>query len=351
MSKRILLITPVFYGLEDEIKRELENEGHEVVWIENKILAFDYHGTDSKLRFLRRVYFYIFFPQKRFLKKELNRIQDIRFDILFSINAQIVSPFLLEKLKSKNASLFTILYLWDAFSKYSFKKEQKYFDKVYTFDWADSIRFGLEYKPNFYISGDGKKSQENEIDIFFTGKYNLFRLSVFDGLVPMAEKESLKCFIKIFPCHKIFPHHRLVYYFFNKFRFNNSWVKNYLMNFEAIEGILKRNYLIKKALDRDEIHAHLIASNVILDLPFQQQTGYTHLLIEALANGKKVITTNSNILKERFFNPEQIHITDGYNIESDIDWIKEKKTFKIDSYFLDLELSHWLKSMINAGVA
>lgn len=75
-----------------------------------------------------------------------------------------------------------------------------------------------------------------------------------------------------------------------------------------MEGLLKREYIITNQMRYKDMQYHLACSNVILDLPFQGQNGYTHRLIEALANGKKVITTNSNIKNESFFNSEQIDL-------------------------------------------
>jgi hypothetical protein len=123
------------------------------------------------------------------------------------------------------------------------------------------------------------------------------------------------------------------------------------MNYEAIEGILKREYIMANSLSYEEMQYHLLCSNVILDLPFQGQSGYTHRLIEALAYGKKVITTNSNIKKESFFNSVQIHIMDEQNPEVDCNWIKEKSSFPVAGYLKELELSAWLKSIINVEIA
>jgi hypothetical protein len=351
MSQRILLITPEFYGLEKEIKKELEKFGYDVVWINNKVLTLDYHGPDSKFRLLRRIYFFFFFPNIRYTKRELDKIKDTRFDILFSINGHIISSYLFKKLKQKNPSLFSILYLWDAFSKYSWTKELKHFDKVYTFDKADSVKYGIEYKPNFFIGSNHENNKVQEFDLFFAGKFDPNRLSIVDNILSQADKSALKYFVKLWPAYKILPHNRLVYLLLKKIKFKNEWVKDYLLNFEAVEGILKRKFIIKERLSHIEMQPYLLGSNVILDMPYQGQTGYSHLLIEALANGKKLITTNSDIIKERFYNPEQIHILDKNSIESDLDWIREKRTFKIDSYFNDFELSSWLKSIINVGIA
>ena len=74
MPVRILLLTPEFYGIENEIKSALELSGFEVFWFENKTLPLDYHGTKAKFKFLRRIYFFLFFPHIRYIKKELGKI-------------------------------------------------------------------------------------------------------------------------------------------------------------------------------------------------------------------------------------------------------------------------------------
>lgn len=101
----------------------------------------------------------------------------------------------------------------------------------------------------------------------------------------------------------------------------------------------------------EEIQYHLLCSNVVLDLPFQEQTGYTHRLIEALANGKKVITTNSNIKTENFYKSDQIKVIDFINPEFDYKWTKEEMHFPVPGFLNGLELNSWLTSIVHAEVA
>ncbi|MGD0756528.1 MAG: hypothetical protein ABR927_15860 [Bacteroidales bacterium] len=351
MPPRVLLITPEFYGIEKSIKSVLEQSGYEVSWFENKILPFDYHGSKSKFRLLRKIYFLLFLPQFWYLRKELKKFEDIKFDILFAVNAHVVSPYLFRKLKSKNPGLHSVLYLWDSFSMYNWTKELKLFNKVYTFDAADSIKYQIDYKPNFYIKNNYNAIRENEYDLFFVGKFSPGRISVIDKIVNLPDIDKIKYFVKLWPAYKIFFHNHFIYNFFKAFNFKSPWVKNFKINFEAVEGVIHREYFLVESLNYQEIQSLLLSSNVILDLPYQFQTGYTHRLIEALANGKKVITTNPDIRKESFYKSEQIQVIDAKNPEIDCDWIKKRSTFPIDNYFLDLELSKWLKSMINAGIA
>ncbi len=351
MSLRILLLTPEFYGIEKKIKSVLEKSDFEVIWFENKILPLDYHGTNSKFKLLRKIYFLLLSPHIRYLRKELKKNENLKFDILFSINAHLICPYLFRKLKSKNPKLFSVLYLWDSSSMYNWTKELKHFNKVFTFDRADSVKYQIEYKPNFYIKRSVNRIHEKEYDLFFAGKFSPGRLAVVDKIVKQAEKSSIGSFVKLWTAYKVFFHNHLIYRLLKMFNFKSSWIENYEINFEAIEGILTREYIIGKSLTYEEMQHHLLCSNVILDLPFHGQTGYTHRLIEALAKGKKVITTNSSVRNENFYNSEQIQIIDEQNPEIDCTWIKEKSTYPIDNYFLDLELSAWLKSVINEGIA
>jgi hypothetical protein len=351
MAVRILLITPQFYGIERKIKSVLEESNYEVTWFENKTLPFDYHGTSSKLKLLRRAFYLLLSPHKRYLRRELRKIENPEFDILFSVNANIICPYLFRKLKSINPQLKTVLYLWDSFSMYNWSGELKLFDKVLTFDRADSINYGIEYKPNFYIKSNISSSYEKEYDLFFVGKFSPDRLTIIDKLESLPEMSGIRCYIKLWPAYRIFFHSHLIYRLLKRLDFKTTWVQNYTINFEAVEGIIEREYLAHESLNYEEMQYILLRSNVILDLPYRRQTGYTHRLIEALANGRKVLTTNSNIRNESFYNPEQIHILDEKKPEIDNRWTKEKSAFPIESYFSGLELSEWLKSIINVRIA
>jgi hypothetical protein len=348
MPLRVLLITPRFYGIEKKIKFVLEESGFEVQYIENRILRFDYHSRKSKFNFLRKLYFFFFFPQVKYLRKELKGFQNTKFDVLFAIDAFIICPYIFRTLKNNNPDLYSILYLWDSFLLYNWEKEIKYFNKVLTFDQDDSTRYDLEYKHNFFLNNTIQlKNSDEKYDLFFVGKYNRTRFVFVEEIIKSLEISGIKYFIKLWPAYKKFPHNRFVYRFLKNINFKSNWIKDYLHNYEVVEGIVKTDFITSTSLDYFEVQNVLQNSNVVLDLPFMEQDGYSHRLIEALARGKKVFTTNKKTLGERFYNPQQIRIVDLLNPEIDSDWIKNRCVFSIDKLFVDLELSVWLKSLIN----
>jgi hypothetical protein len=350
MSGRILLITPQFYGVEKKIKSVLEESGYEVIWIENKILPLDYNSPNSKLRFLRKILFFFTTPRTRYLKRELAKIENHRFDILLSINAHCISPVLFKQLNKHNPELFSVLYLWDSFSMYDWTKEIKLFKKVYTFDPEDSKLFKIGYKPNFWINNNTPPFSGPGYDLFFTGKFSPARMAFIDKVVNLPDFLNIRCFLKLWPAYKITFHNSFLYKLSKIFTFRNSWITTYIINYEAVDGILKKDYLINESLNYEYVSQLLSSSNVILDIPYPFQTGSSHRVIEALANGKKVITTNTDIKKESFYNPEQIHITDPINPEFDYSWVKAMREFDVPEYIAELELSVWLKSLIDERV-
>ena len=349
MALRVLLLTPRFYGIEKKIKSALEESDYEVTWIENKTLALDYHGRNSKFKLLRRWYYLFASPHKRYLKQEFKKIKNPAFDILFSINAHVICPYLLRKLKNANRNIISVLYLWDSFSMYNWENEIKLFNKVFTFDHNDAIEFQIDYKPIFFIKRDTPVDTEN--DLLFVGKFSKDRLEVIDKIFSISGIDNLKFYVKLWPAYRIFLHSHLLYRVFKTIKIRNSWIDNYLLNFEVNEGKLKRKYLVTESINCDEVQNQMLRSNVILDIPFRFQRGYTHRIIEALANGKKVITINQEITKEDFYNPEQIHLLDRDNPQIDMAWINRKSGFPVSRYFSEVELSQWLKSIINAGFA
>ncbi len=351
MSGRILLMTPTFYGIEDKIKAALEESGYEVIWIENKTQSFDYHGTYSKLKLLRRIYFRLFFPRERYIKRTFRKIDNRKFDLLFSINCHSVCPFLFRILKCANPGLFSVLYLWDSSSMYNWSGELGLFNKVSSFDPEDCIKYKIAYKPIFYTKTSQDKNIRPETDLFFAGKFSIERLTVLDKILKPIHESDLRSYVRLWPAYKIMFHNHIIYYILKKLNLRSYMIRKYLLNFEAYEGILKRDFITPEMIGFNEVQSRLKNSNVVLDLPYPKQAGYTHRLVEALPNGKKVLTTNRQITNESFFNPDQIHLIDPLNPVTIVSWIKEKAEFPVDNFFYDLELSLWLKSLLNVRMA
>ena len=85
----------------------------------------------------------------------------------------------------------------------------------------------------------------------------------------------------------------------------------------------------------------------MLDTDRDTQSGTTPRVIWALGVGKKIITTNRNLLRASFDSPEQISIIDRESPVIDIDFIKDNRTFSIHPEIEKLRLDKWVKNFID----
>lgn len=350
--KRLLLISPVLYGIEKHINDALQKKGFEVTWIENKILPFDYQSPDAKLRSLRRTFYALTFKKEQHIKKQLSTIDNLNFDVLLSINCHVLCSCLIRKLRNRNKNIKTILYLWDSTNKFSCLKTTELFDRVYTFDHDDSKKHNWDYIPNFFIKNEDSQNKNHKYDLLFVGKFTEHRLKLLDEIIDkQLVSRPFKYYIKLLPAYKNSLHSYLLYLAIKRFREKNKWICDYTLNYEAITRKLNHEYLIYKPVSPETVVKKRAQSKVIIDLPFPDQSGYTHNAIAALALGKKLITTNNRIRNEEFYNPDQVKIIDQNNPEVDYSWIKEKGEFSIHPYFEKLEMSNWLSLIVNGNKA
>jgi hypothetical protein len=343
---RLLLITPRFYDLEKYMVSVLESNNHSVYWIENKIIPFDYHPVSARWKTLRKIYFYIFRPERTFVRKALLSIDDLKFDILFAINGFVICPYLIRKLKKKNPGIKTIMYLWDSFSMYSWIDRIELFDKVFTFDKEDAKKFNLRFIPNFYIPLDDKLIYPAVVHLFFVGKFSPERLRFLDAILVDNQNEQLKTFIRLIPVYKSILHNWFIYKILKKIGAESSWINDYILNYEASESMIDRDYIEMEKVPYFDTQQAFNKANVIIDIPFRDQTGLSHRMVAALVKGKKIITTNANIAYEPFYNKAQIKIIDCEKPSIDLAWARENKIFKPVHELLDVRFETWLNAIL-----
>jgi hypothetical protein len=281
--------------------------------------------------------------QKRidsYYNKILESSSKKKFDYLFVNRGEIVPPFFLEDFKKIHPECMFIFYTWDSFTNHNHPiKILKYFDRKFTFDSDDAIKFELNFRPLFFLD----KYRDLKELINLSPKYNLLflgtahsdRYKISSAINLWCQNNQLNTFFYYY------MHSRLVY-FFKKF-FDKS--------FEEFD--LKK--LSFKSLSLDSILEFYKVSDVILDINHPLQKGLTMRTIESVGAGKKLITTNTEIKKYCFFNPKNIYVIDRNNIKmdkvffetkyEDIDpGIYEKMSIEgwINDIFFDTESNFWI---------
>ena len=314
--KTICILGYKFYGYEKEIVEELKKK-YKIIFVDYNLNLFEKFIS----KFLKKIRVYLI---NKKIKKQL-KIKDI--DILLSISGKEIYFGNIKFLEKEYKIKKKILYLWDNIARVpNFFEINKFFDKVYTFDFADSEKYNLRYRPTFY----SKRLEEfkikdinfiKKIDIFFIGIYRKNRLEILKNLY--KNKENF-----------IYLYYSRIFYYIYKF-----------MRKKDFKNI--REYINFSPITREKYNEIFMQSKYIIDIPEENQTGFTQRVLDAIFLEKKVITTQKNISEESIYNPNNILIIEKYeDIVRNEDFFKKKyekiPKDKIEYY----SISYWANEIL-----
>ncbi len=322
-SLDLLLFCGGFFGYSKDIKRSLEARGRRVALFDDRPAA------DSLTKALIRLAPNLI---RRRTEQYFDRIietvrgQPIR-DVLV-VKAEGFSPDTVRRLRKAFPLARFTLYFWDSFGNMPADSRQKaaLFDRVLTFDPRDAVTDELEYRPLFFANDfSNVPGTKIDIDLLFLG-------SIHDDRFRVLQRIS-----RILPPDVNF---RKILYFPAKWLFG-------VYAFRDV-GLLwsdKRDFIFVPK-SRDESVALLARSRIVLDIERPVQRGYTIRTLESLGAGRKVITTNREVLKADFFNPANIAVIDRKAPQISREFLKapfEPMSIEMQRYY---SLEGWLDDVL-----
>jgi len=294
-TKKILLISNYLFGYIEQIEKNLINNQHsvEVLYFDKLPLQFKYSN------FFERIYNFFLKLFSQDIKKKhrekylINYLHHKHFDTILVIHGHNLNENTHKKLKEHTDYLVT--YFCDSMSKV---KEQKftyqYYDDVFSFDKEDCIKYNFKFITNFYYTN-------NYISNDYT--YEIFTI--------MAQDTRMPIFINIIN-------------YLNEIKIKKNIILKIKKPF-SMEGIS----ITKKQIPLHESLVLLKNTKIVLDIQRPKQLGLTFRVFEAIANHKKLISTNIDIEKYDFYHPENIYILkDTENISIPVDFLS--KPFLVD---------------------
>ena len=322
MRKSILLIAPKFFSYENEIKKELEKQGFQVDYFDERF------GNNSLNKVIIRLKppFIFNYLSKKYYKEIQKNVLNKEYEYIFFINAETIIEESLLNLKEIHKKGKFVLYMWDSFKN---KKQTltliKYFDKVLTFDKED-LKYNkkIEFLPLFYID-KFKKNQELEEKyiLSFIGTLHSDRAQILKKLKLKLEEKKISYYFYLYYQSRIILKIR-------KFLLDKN-----LRNIDL-------HSIIYKKLTFEKINEINSSSRIILDIENINQTGLTMRTIEVvLGMRKKLITTNKSIKKYDFYNENNILVINRDEpkieekfLESNYEELDERiyKKYSIDSW-------------------
>lgn len=289
----ILFIAPIFFDYDKAIKKCLDKRYDKVIF--RCEIPFN-----SSVRYyaLRR----LCPPLAKIMLRRYNRslaqiVAKEGIDRILIIRGYGLLPDFLETVRSTNPHTEIINYQWDSIQNNSNGLEiSRYAHKNYSFDIADTQQYPqFKHIPLFYNWDDIDRNATNnspKCDIFFIGSYYPQRQDIVRRFKAQCEREGFNLFAYLYMPFGIFIRKKL-----------------------SKEPVRLKDVRFVK-LSRQKYYNILQNSKVVLDIPSSTQTGATMRTLETLSMGKKLISTNEMLSREKFYNSQSIYI---WNTDSHID--------------------------------
>ena len=315
MKDKILFIGPKFFGYENYIIEQLEKSYRKVFYF------CEYPFGES-----RRYYIFenIFGKRdwvwKRYEERITKLIEKEKIKDIFIIRGRLLQESLLKKLKDDYRTTI-IHYQWDSVrNNPNALIINNYADITYTFDMNDANNYsGFNYLPLFYHwNKDFIEEKEITNDILYVGSCNLQRLEMYKKLKKLAKKKQWSVKSYLF----------LPYYLYIRLLF-----KGHYININDVKF---------KSLSHSKYQKLLQSSRVVVDVPSPTQVGSSMRAIESLSLRKKVITTNTNMLRENFYDKNNILLWD--EVDDGID-VFLKSPFNKDIKENLYSIEEWMKKL------
>lgn len=297
-DKKILFLSVSFFKYEKAIAKRLSEIGAEVDF-------YDERPSNSNLSkgIIRLNKGFYHLKINKYYNHILDEIKGKKYDYFFLIKGEAIPTFFLEKIKENNPEMEMIYYNFDPLTEYpNLISNLKYFDKKFTFEYNDSVKFNIGFRPLFYLDEykDLKQNSHLDYDIVFIGSAHTDRYIVGENIRTIADKLNLKSYFYYYAMGRI------------AFRLKKIIDKN-LKQFDI-------NKVSFDKLNHQQIIDFYKKTKSVLDINKPFQNGLTIRTFEVLASGRKLITTNSDIKNYPFYCPNNILVIDRENVKLDPDF-------------------------------
>lgn len=322
-GKTILFLSANFFDYEKAIAKRLSEFGAEVTLYNER--PSDSVLSKGLIRVKRNLY-------QRKINAYYRRISEEtkgkNYDFFLLIKGETIPFSFLEQFRARNPQAKMIFYSYDAATEYpKFLDLYRYFDLNFTFEPTDALKHQLHFRPLFSVNvyAVSEKNKDFKYDLSFIGTAHTDRYIIGEKVNSLLKSLNLKTFFYYFApgktaffLKKIFDKN-LQQFDFKKLTFNK-------LSHQEIANIYKESFAV---LD--------------INKPFQQ--GLTMRTFEALASGKKLVTTNSDIINYPFYSSLNIDVIDREN--PDINPQFFKSSFQnINANILEkMSLDSWIECL------
>ena len=323
-GSRVLFIGPKTFNYDQEIVMALEHLGLVVTYVQDPPGQMGWIKGVNRL-FPRLAWVYA----DRYYARLLAAENLPQVDVVFVIKGEGLSATTLRRLRAKYSSAKFVLYLWDSLANVKHVRSKfPFFDTVFSFDRDDCrTNVRLRYRPLFYLEKylDCCADIQPGTACFFLGTLNGDRPAVLVRLIKVLRDRAT-----------------LDYWLFVRSNLElrlRKW-------FDGALRSLDRARLIYRPMSSDTITHRVAAALAVVDIEHPKQTGLTMRTFEILASGRKLITTNSRILQENFYDPTRILVIDRMSPTIPDEFLHSTFLPLPPEFFRDYSIYGWLHELL-----
>ena len=304
-DKKILFLSVSFFNYEKAIGKRLSDLGAEVDFYDERPSNSNF--SKGIVRLNKKFYH---LKINAYYKRILQEVSHKSYDYFFLIKGEATPSFFLERIKEKNPGMEMIYYNFDPMTEYPcLIHNLQYFDRKFTFEYQDSVTYTMGFRPLFYIDEYRETQQKADLpdyDMVFIGSAHTDRYIVGEKIRSAADRLGLKSYFYYYAMGKI------------AFRLKKIIDKN-LQQFDMAKVSFDK-------LDHQQIIDFYRNTKSVVDINKPFQNGLTIRTFEVLASGKKLVTTNTDIVNYPFYSPDNVLVIDRRNIQLDPDFFKTNVT-------------------------
>lgn len=327
-GKNILFCSPAFFNYEKEIVNKMRTLGATVDYYDERSIN---KPIDRALLKINPSFFNV--RTNKYYNNIINDNLKKDYDYILIVRADMITVRILQKLKACFPKAKLNLYLWDSLKNVvGIKSKLKYFDKIFSFDRVDVEHHKeLIFRPLFFSDKYiGKKNKQNlnkfRYKLCFIGTIHSDRY----GLIKKISNQILTTDNDLF-----------TYMFLQ-----SDWIYFIHKLFKKDFKHSKRDEFKTKPLSIDNVSRIESESEIILDIQHPKQSGLTMRTIEMLGMQKKIITTNKEVMKYDFFNPNNICVVDRNNPSVDNKFLKINYVSTPENIYNNYSLETWLDEVL-----
>lgn len=282
---RILIVSPSFFGYEKSIQQAFANEG---------ACDVDLHderpSNGSVQRALVRIAPALLSRSiKQHFLQILSQTARHHYKLIVVIKGEVTPLWFLQTLRDRNPQAVFVFYSFDSIDNSSqCRTIFPAFDYLFSFDRRDVANHReLQYKPLFYSEEFQLPHHESRTyDLSFVGTVHSNRYKFVKSVAQQVSTDRQFFFFYV----------QASWYF---------WI-NKIGPFRGIP----RTAVNFESISREDVARVFGASRAVIDVQRKGQAGLTMRTFEVLASGAALVTTNTHIRSEDFFDESRILVLD-----------------------------------------